>query len=132
MRERKKGTPKERQTCNAEEEVTEEAAKDVVVSILEEILESVDRGTTQADPGRQAMRATEDERNRQSVPSLGRPLLWTDNKDDEASQDGKIVRLLPRVVVSEQYKGDVFNRSVGMVVLTDGVFDASCLRCLSI
>ena len=112
--------------------MTEEAAKDVVVSILEEILESVDRGTTQADPGRQAMRATEDERNRQSVPSLGRPLLWTDNKDDEASQDGKIVRLLPRVVVSEQYKGDVFNRSVGMVVLTDGVFDASCLRCLSI
>ena len=34
------------------------------------------------------------------------------NKDDEASWEGKIVRLSPRVLASGQNEGDVFNRSV--------------------
>ena len=41
-----------------------------------------------------------------------------DSKDEEASEDGKIVGLLRRVLLSGQCGGDVVNRSVRTVVLT--------------
>ena len=48
------------QTCYAEEEMTEEAAKDEVVSILDKILEGIDSDTAQTDPGRQAVEEKQD------------------------------------------------------------------------
>ena len=67
VRERKKRTLKERQTCNAEEEVTEAAAKDDVVSITDKILEGSDIGTTQTDPCRQAVEEKQDSYQKMSL-----------------------------------------------------------------
>ena len=68
--------------------MTEAAAKDVVVSKLDEILESVDRGTTQADPGQ---RAVEDNSDSEETTSLGLGSVsessMSTTVDDSSKQD---------------------------------------------
>ena len=88
VRERKKRTPKERQTCYAEEEVTEAAAKDDVVSIPDKISEGVDIGTTQTDLGRQAVKENQDFDQKMSLRlgSVSESNMSTTD-DDSSKQD---------------------------------------------
>ena len=89
MRERKKRTPKERQTCKTEEEVTEAAAKDDVVSILDKIAEGIDIGTTQTEPDRQAVEENQDSDQKTSsgLGSVFESDMSTTDADDSSKQD---------------------------------------------
>ena len=89
VRERKKRTPNERQTCKTEEEVTEAAAKDDVVSILDKIAEGIDIGTTQTEPDRQAVEENQDSDQKTSsgLGSVFESDMSTTDADDSSKQD---------------------------------------------